>query len=388
MDVLRSALELIGRFGILLLSVAVSGVITPLTGAASGDIRVSGPGVSPQLFFACCNRGAGETESLFADPDVISSLQKLRAGVAVGTDDLSPSRAQIVKRLNEAGIPVVAGLELSGDQGYYMNSGNAPQAAARFAAFQQWTARYGLRWSAVGLDIEPDIRLFDDLQHHRLRLASVLFIHYFEFTKMRRAREAYESLIHRIQSQGYRVLTYQLPLILAERKAHLTVLERILGIVDVRGDDEVIMIFSGLNQAIGAAMIWTLGPKSQSIAVLGTDAPGHPLSWNDFSRDLVVASHFSHVIGVFNLEGAERLGFLSRLEAMDWNQPATISAQSLVGARRLQRIAVIVLWLIEFLPLIAPAILLAIAWIGIRWWMRRRTRKAGLRPFHPPAAPS
>ena len=248
--------------------------------------------MSPQLFFACCNRGPDETRSLFADPHVISSLRNLHAGVAVDTDDLSPSRAQIVQRLNEAGIPVVAGLELPGDQGYYLNSGNAPQAAARFAAFQQWTAHYGLRWSAVGLDIEPDIRLFDDLQHHRLRLASLLLIHYFEIAQVRRARVAYSNLIHRIQSQGYKVLTYQLPLIVAERKAHLTLLERLLGIVDVRGDDEVIMIFSGLNQAMGSAMIWTLGPDSQSIAVLGTDAPEHPLSWNDFSRDLIVASHF------------------------------------------------------------------------------------------------
>ena len=349
--------------GFLLLALAASTAAFPLTATAADDIRVAGPVVSPQLFFACCNRGSDEARSLFADPHVISSLRNLHAGVAVATDDLSPSRAQIVQRLNEAGIPVVAGLELPGDQGYYMNSGNAPQATARFAAFQQWTAHYGLRWSAVGLDIEPDIRLFDDLQHHRLRLASFLLIHYFEFAQVRRAREAYSNLIQRIQLHGYKVLTYQLPLIVAERKAHLTLLERLLGIVDVRGDDEVIMIFSGLNQAIGSAMIWRLGPDSQSIAVLGNDVPGHPLSWNDFSRDLIVASHFSHVVGVYNLEGAVQLGFLSRLETMDWRRSATISAQSLMRAQRLQTIARTVLWLVELWPLIAFAILLTFAWI-------------------------
>ena len=372
--------------GFLLLGVAALTAAFPLTVMADDDIRVAGPGVSPQLFFACCNRGPDEARSLFADPRVISSLRKLHAGVAVATDDLTLNRAQIVQRLNGAGIPVVAGLELPGDQGYYMNSGNAPQAATRFAAFQQWTAQYGLRWSAVGLDIEPDIRLFDDLQHHRLHLASSLLAHYFAFTQVRRAREAYSNLIHRIQSQGYKVLTYQLPLIVAERKAHSTLLERLLGIVDVRGDDEVIMIFSGLNQAIGSAMIWTLGPDSQSIAVLGNDTPGHPLPWNDFSRDLIVASHFSRVVGVYNLEGAERLGFLSRLETMDWRQSATISAQSLMRAQRLQRIALIVLWFVELCPLIVIAILLAFAWIVTRLCKRRRNLKSALGPsLDPPA---
>jgi hypothetical protein len=370
--------------GFLLLALTVSTAAFPLTATAADDIRVAGSGVSPQLFFSCCNRGPDEARSLLADPHVISSLRNLHAGVAVDTDDLSPSRAQIVQRLNDAGIPVVAGLVLPSDQGYYMNSGNAPQAAARFAAFQHWTAHYGLRWSAVALDIEPDIRLFDGLQHHRLRLASLLLIHYFKFAQVRQAREAYSNLIHSIQSQGYKVLTYQLPLVVVDREAHSTLLERLLGIVDVRGDNEVIMIFSGLNQAIGSAMIWTLGPDSQNIAVLGIDAPGHPLNWNDFSRDLIVASHFSHVIGVYNLEGAVRLGFLSRLETMDWKQSATISAQSIVRAQRLRWIARILLWLVEFWPLFGLAILLTCARVVTRFWMRRCNRESAL-GFDPPA---
>ncbi|HEY2468487.1 MAG TPA: TIGR03435 family protein [Terracidiphilus sp.] len=71
--------------------------------------------------------------------------------------------------------------------------------------------------------------------------------------------------------------------------------------------------------------------------------PERPLSWNDFSGDLIVASHFSHVVGVYNLEGVVRLGFLYRLETMDWHQSATISAQSITRARRLQWVTRILL---------------------------------------------
>lgn len=382
---MRSVLVIVSRVRFLGLVLAAAAL--PATVSASGDIRVAGPGTRPQLFFACCSGDLDESRNLFADPHVIASLQSLHAGLALGTGDLSPERAHLVQRLNEAGIPVVAGLELPGEQGYYVNSGNAPQAAARFAAFQQWTARYGLRWSAIGLDIEPDIRMFGNLKNHRLRLVSRLFVNYFAFGRTRRTREAYRSLIQRIHSQGYKVFTYQLPLIVAERKAHLTILERLLGIVDVHGDNEAIMIFSGLNQAIGSAMIWMLGPDSQSIILLGTDAPGHPLSWSSFSQDLIVASHFTHVIGVFNLEGAVRLGLLSRLETMDWRQSATVSAHSLLLAERLQKLALVLLWLLEFWPFIALAILLALAWLVGRLWNQRSNRKSAPRePLNPPAA--
>lgn len=275
---MSSALGIVGRYGLLHVALAVLATSAPLAAASQKEVRVPGPGEPPQLFFACCNGRLDAMNTLFADPDVISRLQNLHAGVGVAIDDLSPRRAETVRRLNAAGIPVIAGLVLPGDQGYYMNAGNAPQAEARFTAFQQWTAQYGLRWSAIGLDIEPDIRDFEELRDHWLRLATQFMVRYFEFGRVRRAKQAYNALIRRIQAQGYKVYTFQLPLIVAERKAHSTLFERLLGIVDVRGDNEVVMIFSGFNRSIGAAMIWALGPDAQSIAVGCGTLNGNPLS--------------------------------------------------------------------------------------------------------------
>jgi hypothetical protein len=345
-------------------------------GELSGDIRVGPPAQRPQLFFACCNGGWAAAQSLFADGRVIASLQRLNAGVAIATDDLSPARAQIVQRLNGAGIPVVAWFVVPGEQGYYINSGNAPQAAGHFSAFQQWSAEYRLRWNAIGLDIEPDIRLFEDLQHHRARLALQSLIRYFELGKMHRAREAYGDLIHRMQSQGYIVQTYQLPFIVAERQAHVTVLERLLGIVDVRGNEEVVMIYTGFNKAVGSAMIWTLGADSQEIAIGSTAGDEAALSWNDFSRDLIVAAHFSKVVGIFNLEGSVQHDYLSRLETMDWNQGVSITAQSLTRARRLLLIAGIALWLGDLAPFLILGIALALAWAVLRLCLRVLMRSA------------
>jgi hypothetical protein len=47
-------------------------------------------------------------QSLFSDPDVIRDLQQLGAGITLLLIDLSPGRAQVVRLLNSANIPVTA----------------------------------------------------------------------------------------------------------------------------------------------------------------------------------------------------------------------------------------------------------------------------------------
>jgi hypothetical protein len=39
----------------------------------SAGIRVQGPGVAPQLMFACCDHGVGQMQSLSANADVIAA---------------------------------------------------------------------------------------------------------------------------------------------------------------------------------------------------------------------------------------------------------------------------------------------------------------------------
>jgi len=58
--------------------------------------------------------------------------------------------------------------------GYWFNLDNAPQAAACYEAFRGWSAKEGLRWAAVGLDIEPDMRVLERLLHDRWRLLGAL----------------------------------------------------------------------------------------------------------------------------------------------------------------------------------------------------------------------
>jgi hypothetical protein len=153
-------------------------------------------------------------------------------------------------------------------------------------------------------------------------------------------------------------------------------LDRLLGTVDVRCDQEVWMLYtSHAPPPVGAALIWKLGPDAQAIAIGVTD--GDPranpavLDWSRFSRDLIVAGHFTHLIGVYNLEGCVRQGFLSRLKTMNWNQSVTIPADAMRRADHRLLLLGGILWISShFLYLVIMLVLI----IALIVW-RRRIRK-------------
>ena len=343
----------------------------------TGDVQISAPAQPPQLMFAC-ELDTAQLQALFADGSVIADLQALHAGVALALGDFSPERAAVVRRLNDAGIPVDAWMALPKDQGYYLNAGNEPEAAARFADFQKWSAQNGLKWAAIGLDIEPNIQEFAAMRDHKLRLVGRLIARYFEPGRVRRARAQYAILIREMQAAGYVVETYQFPFIEDERLAHTTLLERLFGIVDVRGNREVLMLYTSFNHAMDSAVVWSYGQHAQAIAVGSTksdpafDAQFPPLNWDEFSHDLLVASHYSHIVGVYSLEGCVKQGFLPKLETMNWNQSAAIPADAVTKVKRMRSRIHMALWVGTNLPWLMLA---AIVVIVSFFWRRRSLRR-------------
>ena len=346
--------------------------------AQSEDLRIQGPGSRPEIGFACCDKGIEAMQTLFATPGLISQLRDLHALVAVAITDLSPERADIVRRLNREQIPAVAWIMLSNEDGVYLNADNAPAAAARVKAFGKWTSDNNLRWAAVGLDIEPDFDELSRLTQHKWRLITTLLSRSFDGRRIERAQQAYSWIIRGLQSQGYPVQTYQMPYRPAERSTNTSLVDRLLGTVDVKGNIEYLMVYTNFARSVGAGMILSLGPGEQGITVGVTDGatvPGTgsgPLDWNEFSRDLIVASHFTNHIGVYNLEGSVNQGFMPRLLTMDWNQSVTIPADAIARARRMRLFSHAVLLTLSFLPYWVVAVVLLLGWLIRRRWMRKR----------------
>ncbi len=320
-------------------------------------------------------------QALFAEPDLPASLKSLHATVAIATPDFSPQRADIVRLLNQLNIPAIAWIVLPTDQGYYLTADNAPQAAARIAAFETWTEENGLHWAGIGLDVEPNLAELSQLRNHKWHLLTTLLARSANGARIARARQAYSALIDQIRSHGYPVQIYQMPYIPAERDVHSTLPDRLLGTVDVTGDQNYLMLYTSNARPVGAGMIWSLGPHASGIGVGSTDGdtnPGTgsgPLDWNEFSRDLIVASHFTTQVGIYNLEGCVRQGFLPRLLTMDWSQSAIIPRQSVQRAARLGLASRSILWLASKLIYLLSAALLFIAWL---LWRRKGRRKSAM----------
>ena len=114
---------------------------------------------APRLSFACELDPARLVE-LFADAAVIDDLLALDARVALMCSDFSDERAGVVRQLNAAGVPVTGIPLLPLADGYYFTADNTGQAARSYQEFTAWTRRHELVWDSVGLDIEPDARIF------------------------------------------------------------------------------------------------------------------------------------------------------------------------------------------------------------------------------------
>jgi hypothetical protein len=305
---------------------------------------------SPRLTFAC-ELDAARLTALVADPTVLTDLQALGARVALMLSDFSPARAAVVRQLTAAGIPVVAIPLVSAEEGYYFTADNAPRAVERYEQWKAWTAEYDLVWDGVGLDIEPDARFYLQIMENPWGLLPMLLPRLLGTAPVRRARAAYSALIDRIRADGRRVENYQFPVLADERWARSTLLQRLLGLVDIKTDREVWMLYTSVFPGIGPGILWSYAPEAPAIGVGSTgggpDIPGHPqvpaLNWAEFSRDLRLARNWCDDLLVHSLEGCVRQGFLGPLRSFDW-QPTADPPETARIAAGLRRVLRGILW--------------------------------------------
>jgi hypothetical protein len=326
----------------------------------------------PSLTFFC-ELDPAPLQTLFGDPSTIETLRALGAGISLGILDLTPERADVVLRLNEAAIPLVAWLLLPREQGYWFNSDNAPQALERYAAFRAWTRQGGLRWTGVGLDIEPDIRRMQRARWGDRTLLLDLGRRALDGQRLRRARQLYWGLVEHVRADGYRAESYQFPFIVDERRAWSSFLQRTAGLVDIPVDREVLMLYSSFFRPLGDAMVWSYAPHAGAVAIGSTGggvelAEGvPPLSWEEFARDLRLAARWSDEVYVFSLEGCVRQGYLGRLPGFDWEEPAGPDRGALWRVEALRRGLQAGLWLAAH-----PMALVGAGMLGL--YVRRRPR--------------
>lgn len=333
----------------------------------------------PNLTFVC-ELDAPRLTELFADPSVIDDLQALGARVMIMVSDFSAERAHVVRQLNQAGIPLVGIPLFPVEEGYYLTVDNAPRASQRYDEWKQWTAEHGLVWEQVGLDIEPEAQFYLQLMANPWGLLPRLLRRLRDHERVTRARAAYADLVDQIHADGWPVENYQFPFIADERRAGSTLLQRLMGLVDVPTDREVWMQYTSFVGPLGPGILWSYGFESEAIAV-GTTGGGPdissqpqftPLRWEELARDLRLARRWTDQLYIHSLEGCVWNGYLSRLRSLDWTPastpPETAAVASLLraGLRGLLRTSVH--------PWRAAGLVVALLWLLVR--RRGRTQRS------------
>ena len=125
------------------------------------------------------------------------------------------------------------------DEGYYFTADNSLRAADRYEEWKAWTDEQRLVWDAVGLDIEPDVRLYQQIADNPWGVVPMLLPRILQRDRPRRAAVAYAGPVARIRAGGRQVENYQFPLIADERRAGSDLLQRLAGLVEVSTDREV-----------------------------------------------------------------------------------------------------------------------------------------------------
>ena len=326
---------------------------------------------TPGLSFFCELDGAS-LSALFSDPQVITALSELNAGVNLGIIDFSPERAEVVKRLNHAMIPVVAWQLLPREQGYWYHGCNAQQAIARYEEFARWSAQNGLQWSGIGMDIEPDIQEFQSLMLDKRKLLKSIRRRGCGKANLRKAQAEYRELVSQMRDDGFTVDSYEFPFMIDEYWAGSTIVQRLTGMVEAPADRRVVMLYTSFFRPYGQGVLWTYAKNARAVAVGvtggGVELEGipqpRPQDWAEFSRDLRLAKQRTGNIHIFSLEGCVEQGFMEKIISFDWNiteKPAHPWFELALLARLLIRMA---LWS-STRPLVVVMLLLLLFWAWI-----------------------
>jgi len=168
--------------------------------------------------------------ALIQDGSVFETLQRLGAGICMGLVDLSDDRANIVRAMNRAKIPVIAGILVTEDAGYWANASNAKVIAEEYDRMRHWSIDQDLVFDAVGIHCLPNINLVRAWFRRDMGSIFGLLSGFIKPWQFKKAKSIYRDLAGLVRADGYRFETYLPSLIFDERIIKSRFLQMLLGI--------------------------------------------------------------------------------------------------------------------------------------------------------------
>jgi len=309
-----------------------------------------------------------ELVKLFQDKTIISNLQKLHAQVRMGILDLTDERAQVIRDLNKAGVPVFAWLLLPEEKGYWFNSGNGEAAIQRYQEIKKWADEHQILFSGIGLDLELDYNDAKLIQSNPWKLIAKIPGRLYDKTELEKGRKDYTELIKIIKADNYKVESYYASFIKDETELNQTSIQQASKFLDIKTDKEIPMLYSSfMGNADGLITIYGLDLKLEAVALGstggGVDTTLPTLSYDQLVHDINMASKQVKEVHIFSLEGCVRKGYLSRLVDYNYDSSLVPDPSQIKAIKNLQKTVKRISTLLSYPTLLFSVILLILFFI-------------------------
>jgi hypothetical protein len=294
------------------------------------------------------------------------SIHQMRVCMAIR--DTSDLRAEVVRQLNRRRIPVVAWIvpdEHTAARDYRMH--DAAAFSERYQHIHQWSVAQGLRWDAIGIDIEPDIRdtvRFGDDPKVDYQTLIQRFGNRWHIDE---ATTQYQSVMTRIHADGYHSESYEVPFVRDDRVSQSTVARRLLGLPNLAAHHTVVRLCSSAARPYGPGLIATYAPEYSAViigTVDGGDDANHPLSLAELLRDVAhVAACGVKRIYITEMAHIFANGWHEHIaQPTWWRQPLPVADENHRQVARMRAGLRALLWAgarpAVLLPLLIPVLLL------------------------------
>jgi len=281
------------------------------------------------------NRDTGgmDIETLFSD-EVIAILADRSYEMSLAVDDFDdPTTVRVIRRLNDAGIPVWIWPLHPMEDGYWLATDNANKMPGLYERFQRWVDENDLVITGVMFDMEPT---YDDVQGLKEVVREGGIPGAVSYLLTRRdgglhteAVRIYTDMVETIRADGYEVSTFNYPYLIDDRKDGDDSIAEMFHVAFVDSDIDAYMTYRSFFKDSG------LGTGSGNVASYAVELSGGSASLGSYMKDYLdethleadmrIAARTSPVVHLYNLEALVMHGWLEGLSEIDLAGPVEIS---------------------------------------------------------------
>lgn len=304
----------------------------------------------------------------FWSDEVYAHLSINHMRISMAMRDTSDIRAEIVRRLNRQRIPVVAWIvpdEHAPARDYRMHDADAFK--ERYQHIKQWSVAQGLRWDAIGIDIEPDVRDTVRFGDDPKVDYQTLIQRFGDRWHIDEATNRYQTVMALIHADGHTSESYEVPFVRDDRVSQSTVARRLLGLPDLAAHHTVVRLCSSTARPYGPGLIATYAPEYTAVIIGNVDdrdGANHPLSLAELLRDVahVAACGVKHIY-ITEMAHIFTRGWHEHIAQPTWlRQPLPVADETHRQVARMRAGLRALLWAgarpAVLLPLLIPVLLL------------------------------